>query len=214
MLLAGRAEVRAGDLDLGDIGTRGSVFDPVAPDAVYVPAGSSFQVRARGPLELALCSAPGTDRLPPRLIAGRDLIGETRGSGTDLRHVVDILPESQPARSLLVVEVRTPAGHWSSYPPHRHDRIDLPRESMLEETYYHRIDPPQGFAVQRVYTDDRSLDETMTVEDGDTVMVPRGYHLVGAAHGYDLYYLNVMAGPMRRWQYRDDPDHAWLQTPE
>ena len=100
------------------------------------------------------------------------------------------------AESLLVVEVITPGGHSSSYPPHKHDRDALPRESYLEETYYHRS-PRQGFAFQRVYTDDRSLDETMAVEDGDVVLVPRRYHPVGAPHGYDLYYLNVMAGPKR-----------------
>ncbi len=96
-----------------------------------------------------------------------------------------------------MVEVITPAGHWSSYPPHKHDQDDLPRELLLEETYYHRINPPQGFAMQRVYTDDRSLDETMTVTDRDVVLVPRGYHPCAAAHGYELYYLNVMAGPKR-----------------
>lgn len=83
-------------------------------------------------------------------------------------------------------------------------------ESALEETYYHRFRPPQGFAFQRVYDDDRSLDETMTVRDGDCVLVPRGYHPVGAPHGYDLYYLNVMAGPRRIWAFTDDPDHAWI----
>jgi 5-deoxy-glucuronate isomerase len=105
---------------------------------------------------------------------------------------------------------REPAGHWSSYPPHKHDRDALPEESFLEETYYHRLDPPQGFAFQRVYTDDRSIDEAYAVEDGDCLMVPRGYHPVGAPHGYDLYYLNVMAGPRRRWVFKNDPAHEWI----
>jgi 5-deoxy-glucuronate isomerase len=124
--------------------------------------------------------------------------------------VRNILPETAEAENLLVVEVITPSGHWSSYPPHKHDRDALPEESQLEETYYHRLNPPQGYAVQRVYTDDRSLDATMAVSDGDVVLVPRGYHPVGAAHGYDLYYLNVMAGPKRVWRFHNDPDHAWL----
>ena len=81
---------------------------------------------------------------------------------------------------------------------------------LLEETYYHSLSPKQGFAFQRVYTDDRSLDETMAVEDGDVVMVPRGYHPVGAPHGYDLYYLNVMAGPKRMWRFHSDPAHEWM----
>ena len=84
------------------------------------------------------------------------------------------------------------------------------RDPLLEEVYYHRLNPPQGFAFQRVYTDDRSLDETMTVEDGDVTLVPRGYHPCAALHGYDLYYLNVMAGPKRIWRFHNEPAHEWL----
>ena len=135
---------------------------------------------------------------------------EVRGQGTNQRFVRNILPETEPAESLLVVEVITPGGHWSSYPPHKHDTATEGEETALEETYYHRIDPPQGFAVQRVYTDDRSIDETVSVEDGDVVMVPRGYHPVGAPHGYDVYYLNVMAGPKRVWKFHNDPAHEWM----
>jgi 5-deoxy-glucuronate isomerase len=134
----------------------------------------------------------------------------TRGAGSNTRYVRNILSETVAAESLLVVEVITPGGNWSSYPPHKHDRDALPDESYLEETYYHRISPKQGFAFQRVYTDDRSLDETMAVYDRDVVLVPRGYHPVGAPHGYELYYLNVMAGPKRTWRFHNDPDHAWM----
>ena len=94
----------------------------------------------------------------------------------------------------------------------KHARDNLPNESLLEETYYHRFSPPQGFALQRVYTDDRELDETMAVGDRDVVLVPRGYHPVGAPHGYDLYYLNVMAGPKRVWRFHNDPAHEWLMA--
>jgi 5-deoxy-glucuronate isomerase len=135
---------------------------------------------------------------------------EVRGKGTNVRHVRNILPETAPADGLLVVEVITPGGHWSSYPPHKHDTATDGEETALEETYYHRLNPSQGFAFQRVYTDDRSLDETVCVQDGDVVMVPRGYHPVGAPHGYDLYYLNVMAGPHRKWIFRNDPAHDWI----
>ena len=135
---------------------------------------------------------------------------EVRGKDTNTRYVRNILPETEPAEGLLVVEVITPGGHWSSYPPHKHDTAAEAQETVLEETYYHRLQPPQGFAIQRVYTDDRSLDETISVEDGDVVMVPRGYHPVGAPHGYDLYYLNVMAGPKRQWVFRNDPVHDWI----
>jgi len=120
------------------------------------------------------------------------------------------LPEWEMAENLLVVEVITPAGNTSSYPPHKHDEDKLPDESALEETYYHRINPPQGFAFQRVYTDDRELDEAMAVEDGDVTLVPRGYHPCAAIHGYELYYLNVMAGPRRTWKFHNAKEHEWL----
>ena len=168
-------------------------------------------VTAGTDLELAVCSAPGLGGgLPVRVIAPETLGQEVRGKGTNTRYVTNILPESEPADSLLVVEVITPGGHTSSYPPHKHDQDNLPAESYLEETYYHRLNPPQGFAFQRVYTDDRSLDESMAVEDGDVVMVPKGYHPCAACHGYDLYYLNVMAGPKRTWKFHNAKEHEWL----
>ena len=211
VLVGGRAAITAGDLRWGVVGERMGPFEGKKPHSVYVPAGTSWRVEALTPLELAVCSAPGTGGgLPPRLIGPDDVPYTQRGSGTNTRHVYDILPQTAPADSLLVVEVFTPAGNWSSYPPHKHDVDAIPEESLLEETYYHRIDPPQGFAFQRVYTDDRSLDETMAVQDGDVVLVPRGYHPVGAAHGYELYYLNVMAGPHRAWHFRTAPEHAWM----
>ena len=95
-------------------------------------------------------------------------------------------------------------------PPHKHDTDAAPRETQLEETYYHRLNPGQGFAFQRVYTDDRSLDESLAVEDRDVVMVPRGYHPVVVPHGYESYYLNVMAGPKREWHFHNDPAHEWM----
>jgi 5-deoxy-glucuronate isomerase len=209
VMLSGRAALGCNGQGLGTIGDRSSVFGGKAWSA-YLPARASFELRAVTAAEVALCSAPGSGNLPARII-GPDRVGqETRGQGTNQRHVYNILPDSEPAESLLVVEVITPGGHWSSYPPHKHDRDALPEESFLEETYYHRLNPPQGFAFQRVYTDDRSVDETYSVADGDCVMVPRGYHPVGAPHGYDLYYLNVMAGPQRRWVFKNDPAHEWL----
>jgi 5-deoxy-glucuronate isomerase len=209
VLIEGRAEVRCGDEDFGAIGGRLSPFAG-PPWSVYAPAGASWSVTAIGEVELAVCSAPGGGSHRARLIAPDGVGQETRGTGANTRHVANILPEGEPAHSLLVVEVVTPAGNWSSYPPHKHDRDALPEESQLEETYYHRLDPPQGYAVQRVYTDDRSLDDTLAVENRDVVLVPRGYHPVGAPHGYALYYLNVMAGPKRTWRFWNDPAHAWM----
>lgn len=210
VLVTGKADVAAGTERFREIGERMSVFESKAPYSVYVPAGTPFTVEALGELELAVCSAPGATERPVRLIRPEDVGYEARGKGANLRHVYNILPETASADSLLVVEVITPNGNWSSYPPHKHDTDALPVESSLEEIYYHHLNPSQGFAFQRVYTDDRSLDETMTVEDGSVVMVPRGYHPVGAPYGYDLYYLNVMAGPARRWCFRNDPAHDWI----
>ncbi len=210
VLVSGTAHIVACERDFGIVGGRMNPFDG-SPASVYVPAKSSWSVTAQSPVELAVCSAPAQGKLPPRLIPPEDVGQETRGKGTNTRHVRNILPDTSPhAESLLVVEVITPGGHWSSYPPHKHDVDDPPRETYLEETYYHRLARGSGFAVQRVYTDDRSLDETMAVSDRDVVLVPKGYHPVGAPHGFDLYYLNVMAGPVRSWKFTMAPDHAWL----
>jgi 5-deoxy-glucuronate isomerase len=210
VVLTGSADVTIDGQQFEAVGGRGSIFDNAAPGAVYVPAGSQFSVAAKVDVELAICSAPGHTRREPRVLAASDMITQVRGNGTNTRYVRDILPETVAADSLLVVEVITPGGHWSSYPPHKHDTATSGQETALEETYYHRFKAPQGFGFQRVYTDERDLDESMCVHDGDVVMVPRGYHPVCAAHGYDLYYLNVMAGSQRAWAIRNDPAHDWL----
>lgn len=209
VLVAGKAAVSVGAQDFGIVGRRMTPFEGM-PWSAYVPPKTRALVRAETDVELAVCSAPAQGKLPPRAIPAESRSVEQRGSGTNLRRVVNILPETEPAESLLVVEVITPGGNWSSYPPHKHDSDALPAESSLEETYYHRLNPAQGFAFQRIYTDDRSIDETIAVENGDCVMVPRGYHPVGAPHGYDLYYLNVMAGPRRIWKFHNDPAHEWI----
>ena len=211
VVLTGTADIHIGERAFPRLGGRKSVFENAPPGAVYAPAASRIRIQAVSEAEIALCSAPSAAAGTPRAISAEQMPQEVRGEGTNRRFVRNVLPETEPAERLLVVEVITPGGHWSSYPPHKHDRDAPPDETQLEETYYHRLDPPQGFAFQRVYTDDRSLDETVCVEDGDVVLVPRGYHPVGAPHGYDLYYLNVMAGPVRRWIYHDDPAHAWIK---
>ena len=211
VVLTGDADVQIGDRCFRNLGGRKSVFDDAPPGAAYAPAGCGIRIRAGSEAEIALCTAPAAAAGEPRAISAERMPQEVRGEGTNRRFVRNVLPETEPAERLLVVEVITPAGHWSSYPPHKHDTDAPPAETQLEETYYHRLNPRQGFALQRVYTDDRSLDETVCVEDGDVVLVPRGYHPVGAPHGYDLYYLNVMAGPVRRWIFRDDPAHAWIK---
>lgn len=215
VLLSGSARISAGDQDFGLLEGRKSVFDRVPPFAVYVPKNTDFKVVAESACEIAVCRAPGLDgEHPARLITPDDMSLEVRGSGSNTRHICNILPETEPADSLLVVEVITESGNWSSYPPHKHDTDDLPNESYLEETYYHRVDPPQGYVMHRVYNDDRSLDESMAAGDRSVVLVPEGYHPVGVPHGYDSYYLNVMAGPKRVWKFRNDPDHDWIVNPK
>ena len=210
VLISGKARIEAGGENFGTLGERMSPFAGT-PYSVYAPAGSSWRALAETEVTLAVCSAPGKKlSRPARLLAPTDLGQEVRGKGTNTRYVTNILPETAAADSLLVVEVITPGGHTSSYPPHKHDVDNLPHELLLEETYYHRLNPKQGFAFQRVYTDDRSLDETMAVEDGDVTLVPKGYHPCAATHGYDLYYLNVMAGPTRSWRFHNAAEHAWL----
>lgn len=210
IVLSGRCDVEVGAQRFENIGQRMSVFEDAPPAAVYAPAGALYAITARTVVEIAIGSAPGAGGGEARLIPADRISRETRGQGTNTRYVRNILPETERADSLLIAEVITPGGNWSSYPPHKHDRLAEPEESHLEEVYYHRLNPPQGFAFQRVYTDDRSLDETVSVEDGDVVLVPRGYHPVGAPHGYDLYYLNIMAGPKRTWIFNNDPAHAWI----
>jgi 5-deoxy-glucuronate isomerase len=193
------------------VGGRTSIFVDQPPGAVYVPAGETAVIVAIDAIEIAVCSAPGQGLSgPARLIDPNTMSQEVRGEGTNTRYVRNILPETEAADALLVVEVITPSGHWSSYPPHKHDRDASPTETLLEETYYHRLNPASGYAHQRVYTDDRSLDETLSAEDRDVVLVPKGYHPVGVPHGYTSYYLNVMAGPLREWHFYNDPAHEWM----
>jgi 5-deoxy-glucuronate isomerase len=210
MVLTGTVSAATGNLAWEEIGGRKTVFDDAVPSAVYVPPRAELNIRAKTAAELAVGGAPAKGALPPRLIEPSAMRSLARGKGSNTRYVCEVLPEGQPAESLLIFEVKTPSAHSSSYPPHKHDVDNLPAESLLEETYYHRIDPPQGFIFQRVYTDSRDIDESMAVEDRDVVLVPRGYHPVVVPHGYQSYYLNVMAGPKRIWRFHNDPAHEWL----
>ncbi len=216
VVLTGTVDVTVDGQSHTGLGIRTSVFDDISPAAVYVPAGKTVTIRATYAAEVALCTAPAGDgnlARTVRVIDPASMRRSVRGNGSNTRYICDILPHDDPtAAHLLVVEVMTPASHSSSYPPHKHDVETPPLETQLEETYYHRLSPPQGFAFQRVYTDDRSLDEACAVENHDVVMVPRGYHPVVASHGYDLYYLNVMAGPNRFWVFKNDPAHEWMLT--
>ncbi len=211
VMVEGKAAVRAAGRDWGILGDRMDVFEKTPPHCLYVPPGSDWEAVAETDCTVAVCAAPGRGGRPARRIGPDGIALTERGRGTNTRHINNIAMEGEDlCDALLVTEVFTPAGHWSSYPSHRHDDDDFPRITYLEETYYHRLNPAQGFGIQRVYTDDGTLDETIAVKDGDVVLVPRGHHPCGAPYGFEMYYLNVMAGPLRRWRFVPDPAVEWI----
>lgn len=203
--LAGVLEAEA-DGETYRVGGRQSVFDGLG-HVLYVPRDTSVTLTATGPVEVAVASAPATQRHGVVLVTPDDLSVESRGGGNASRQVSTPMPPTFPADRLLVVEVWTPGGNWSSYPPHKHE-VDGEGEAQLEETYYYRLrDPERGWALQRAYSPERGFDLVETVRDGDICLLPWAYHTTVAAHGHDLYYLNVLAGPApdRTLQARQDP---------
>ena len=210
LLLEGYARVHAGEHDFGTVGSRTSVFDGPPAPVVLVEPGLAVQVAAETDALVAIAAAPGGPVKRTAHVRPDEILVEARGSGSTLRRIHHTLPPAAEAGRLIAFEAYTPGGNWSSYPPHKHDTEDPPREAKLEELYYYRFAKPQGFAFARVYTADRRLDKAMTPMDGDLVLVPEGYHPVGAPAGYDCWYLNIMAGPNRAWHFTIDPDHEWL----
>jgi 5-deoxy-glucuronate isomerase len=210
VLLGGRSHVDwAGGSRL--IGERASVFDGL-PYALYLPAGEQARFTAETDCELAICSVPSTASLEPRLITPNEVTVSLRGGGNASRQIVDVMRPDFPADKLMVVEVYTPGGNWSSFPPHKHDVHAPPGEVDLDEIYYYRMNRPGAYAHQRLYTKDGKRDVTLTVHDGDLVMVRDGYHPVVAGHGYDIYYLNCLAGSSRSLANTEDPDHVWVRS--
>lgn len=211
VMVEGKARLTGAGRDWGVLGDRMDVFEKTAPHCLYLPDGTDWRAEAVTDCTIAVCSAPGQGGHQARRIGPDGIELTQRGTGANTRFINNIAMETQDwCDSLLVTEVFTPQGNWSSYPPHRHDEDDFPRMTYLEETYYHRLNPRQGYGIQRVFTEDGSLDETMAVSDGDVVLVPRGHHPVGAPYGYEMYYLNVMAGPRRAWRFQNHPDHDWI----
>jgi len=203
--LAGRCTVDADDVRY-ELGGRESVFAGM-PWALYLPRDTDYRVESDG--EVAICGARCQRRREAVLIRPEDVEIEVRGAGNATRQINHIVKPEFPAERLLVVEVFTPSGNWSSYPPHKHDEDHPPGEVVLEETYYFKTD---GFAVQRLYSPRHGLDVTETVRNGDLMLVPHGYHTTAAAHGYDLYYLNALAGERRSMAAADDPELAWIRA--
>ncbi|WP_043634848.1 5-deoxy-glucuronate isomerase [Nonomuraea candida] len=192
---------------------RASVFDGPS-DFAYLPIGADVTVEGAG--RIAFPSARATRALPPRYVAAAETAVEIRGAGQATRQVNNFCsPDAfDGCDKLMAVEVLTPGGNWSSYPPHKHD-TEHPGEAVLEEIYYFEV-ADQGFGYQRVYSSERGRIDTLAeVSSGDVVLVPYGYHGPSmAAPGYDLYYLNVLAGPadQRSMAFCDDPRHAWIRS--
>lgn len=210
VLLSGQCQVDWGE-GRKQIGKRTSVFDGL-PYALYLPAGASAEFQAETECELAVCSVPSHAKLSPRLITPNDVAVSLRGGGNASRQIVDLMRPDFPADKLMLVEVYTPAGNWSSFPPHKHDVHSPPGEVDLDEIYYYRMNRPAAYAHQRLYTKDGRRDLTLTVHDGDVVLVRDGYHPVVAGHGYDIYYLNCLAGSARSLANTEDSDHVWVKS--
>jgi 5-deoxy-glucuronate isomerase len=210
VVLGGTCSVRSSAGDFPTFGRRRNVFDGIA-HTLYLPIGTTFVITAETPADVALCYCKAEEKHPAKLVHPGEVEVEIRGGGNATRQINHLVKPSFGAHRLLLVEVYTPAGNWSSYPPHKHDVHNPPAEVDLEEIYYYRIDQPEGYAIQRVYTTDKRLDETLTVRSGDLVLIPEGYHPVVAAHGYNVYYLNALAGSARSMAASDDPQYAWVR---
>ena len=210
VLLSGSGAVTIDGAPPQPFGPRRSVFESY-PHAVYVPDGHDAVLDTAELTDVAVARAPSTAALEPRIVNPEQCGYEIRGGGNATRQIIDILPPAFPADKLMICEVLTPGGNWSSYPPHKHDTDNPPVEVDLEEIYYYRMKGPAGYGLQRLYTADGSRDETLKVQDGDLVLVREGYHPYVSGYGIDSYYLNVLAGTRRSMAASDDPRYAALR---
>lgn len=210
VLLGGTCSVSSSAGEFPCVGARPDVFSGL-PHTLYLPIDTRLTLTAGSSCDLAFCYSAAEERHPAALVTPADVRVEIRGGGNATRQINHMIEPGFPAHRILICEVYTPGGNWSSYPPHKHDVHNPPAEVDLEEIYYYRIDRPEGYAIQKVYTSDRRIDETVTVRDGDLVLVPEGYHPVVAAHGYNAYYLNALAGSARSMAASDDPQYAWVR---
>ncbi len=210
VLLGGLANITVGEAQFLSIGGRAHVFAGRAT-TVHVPPGHKFKIEAVGAVEAVLAKAPSDLAGEPRLIGPEKVKVSTRGKDACERQIHDIIDVNFPSRRLLVGETFNAPGKWSSYPPHKHDRNAPPEETRMEEVYFFKVNPSQGFGFQRVYSPERKLDETFVIRDNSVVKLPYGYHPVAAAPGYGLYYLWILAGEPRNYILFDDPDHKWVK---
>jgi 5-deoxy-glucuronate isomerase len=210
VLLGGICQADWGE-GLQRIGQRKNVFDGY-PYALYLPTGNLVSFVADTTCEIAECRVPSQAQLKPKLITPSDVVSSLRGGGNVSRQIVDIMTPAFPADKLMVVEVYTPGGNWSSYPPHKHDVHNPPKEVDLDEIYYYRMNQENAFAFQHLYSGQGSVERTLKTRDGDAVLVRSGYHPVVAGPGYDVYYLNFLAGSSRVMAVTEDPDHVWIRS--
>ncbi len=196
------------------IGKRADVFSG-PPVMSYLPPNSQVEIKAESAVEMGIFSAPASSQAAAALLEGATVVTKQVGRDNWLRTVYSALGENVPAERLLAGETLNPPGNWSSFPPHKHDRSNPPQEAVLEEIYYFRLKPAQGFGFIWTYTaadDPEGFSSVFVVEDGDTVLLPKGYHPVVAAPGYELHYTWVLAGEERRYgAWADDPRHAWVR---
>lgn len=209
VVMSGRCDIEAGGNRWEGVGGRRHVFDGRAA-TVFLPAGCEFRAGSEGGAEVAVIRAPAPPGGEPYLIGPDEVEVVERGTGSHRREVHTILDSKRSAGALIVGETFNRPGAWSSYPPHKHDVDDLPRQARLQEVYHFRLDPSQGFGIQRVYSPERGFDMAYVVEDRDSVLIPYGYHPVVAGAGYRLYYLWALAGQGRTLAMVEDPDHEWL----
>jgi len=220
-IFSGRATVTVETGDgqrqvFSNVGGRADVFSG-PPVMIYWPPHSSYEIRAETEgFDAGIFSAPSAATTPPTLVEGAAVAAKDVGRDNWQRTVYSAVGENVAAERLLAGETLNPPGNWSSYPPHKHDRSKPPQEAVLEEIYFFRTKPTQGFGLMWTYTapdDTEAFSTAFVVEDGDTVLLPRGFHPVVAAPGYQLHYTWVLAGEERRYgAWADDPRHAWVKN--
>ena len=215
ILLGGNFSVKS---DKGNWETRNGrkdVFSGIA-HSLYLPRHTEFDLQAESDiLDIAYGWCETSEDHPAYLKDPKEAAIEIRGGDNATRQINSLLPPGFDCHRLVSVEVYTPSGNWSSFPAHKHDTRKLDDngklvEACLEETYFYKIDKPQGFAIQQIYNDDRSLDEIAVARNNDVVLVPEGYHPVAAGHGYNVYYLNFLTGSDQSLANTDDPEHKWI----
>ncbi|MDY0169137.1 MAG: 5-deoxy-glucuronate isomerase [Thermoguttaceae bacterium] len=209
IILGGTCTVRGERFAFEQLGQRKDVFSGKAA-SVYLPAGNAYTVEAATDVEVAVCRADSDRAGSPRVILPDEVKEVTIGKDNWTRTAYLIVGDDVPAHYLFIGEAIVPPGNWASFPPHRHDEDALPDEVDMEEIYFFRFDRPGGFGIQKIYTDDRSIDETITFGHNDVTLLPEGYHPVVAAPGYKMYYLWIMAGVERKFISRPDPAHRWV----